>query len=77
MPYPAIASQYVIIHKHQLVGIGSHKLLPRSVWLYRSLFARNYKLELLMKQADITVADRKVIAAAMQREEETGAPASV
>lgn len=34
-----------------------------------------YKLELLMKQADITVADRKVIAAAMQREEETGAPA--
>lgn len=34
-----------------------------------------YKLELLMKQTGITVADRKVIAAAMQREEETGAPA--
>ena len=32
-----------------------------------------YKLELLMKQAGITVADRKVIAAAMNREEATGA----
>lgn len=35
-----------------------------------------YKLELLMKQAGITVADRKVIAAAMNREEATGAPAA-
>ena len=34
-----------------------------------------YKLELLMKQAGITVADRSVIAAAMKREEDTGAPA--
>ena len=34
-----------------------------------------YKLELLMKQAGVTVADRKVIAAAMEREERTGAPA--
>ncbi len=34
-----------------------------------------YKLELLMKQAGITIADRKVIAAAMQREEATGGPA--
>lgn len=34
-----------------------------------------YKLELLMKQAGITVGDRKVIAAAMEREEATGAPA--
>ena len=34
-----------------------------------------YKLELLMKQAGITVDDRRVIAAAMQREEATGAPA--
>ena len=34
-----------------------------------------YKLELLMKQAGISVADRKVIAAAAQREEETQAPA--
>ena len=34
-----------------------------------------YKLELLMKQAGVTVADRKVIAAAMDREESTGAPA--
>ena len=33
-----------------------------------------YKLELLMKQAGITVADRKVIAAAMNREEATGLP---
>ena len=35
-----------------------------------------YKLELLMKQAGITVADRKVIAAAMNREEATNAPAA-
>ena len=35
-----------------------------------------YKLELLMKQAGITVADRKVIAAAMNREEANGAPAA-
>ena len=35
-----------------------------------------YKLELLMKQAGITVADRKVIAAPMNREEATGAPAA-
>ena len=34
-----------------------------------------YKLELLMKQAGITVADRKVIAAAMNREEATPAAA--
>lgn len=34
-----------------------------------------YKLELLMKQAGISVADRKVIAAAMEREALTGAPA--
>ncbi|MGN0507560.1 MAG: DUF1846 domain-containing protein [Lachnospiraceae bacterium] len=34
-----------------------------------------YKLELLMKQAGISVADRKVIAAAKQREEDTKAPA--
>ena len=34
-----------------------------------------YKLEPLMKQAGVTVADRKVIAAAMDREESTGAPA--
>ena len=34
-----------------------------------------YKLELLMKQADISIADRKVIAAAKKRAEETGLPA--
>lgn len=34
-----------------------------------------YKLELLMKQADISVEDRKVIAAAKKRAEETGLPA--
>lgn len=34
-----------------------------------------YKLELLMKQADITVEDRKVIAAAKKRAQETGLPA--
>ncbi len=34
-----------------------------------------YKLELLMKQADITVENRKVIAAAKKRAEETGLPA--
>lgn len=33
-----------------------------------------YKLELLMKQAGVTIADRKVIAAAMDREALTGAP---
>lgn len=34
-----------------------------------------FKLELLMKQADITVEDRKVIAAAKKRAQETGLPA--
>lgn len=34
-----------------------------------------YKLELLMKQAQITVDDRKVVSAALAREEETGHPA--
>ncbi len=34
------------------------------------------KLELLMKQAGITVADRKVVAAANQKAEETGEPAA-
>lgn len=35
-----------------------------------------YKLELLMKQVNVTVDDRKVVAAALEREEETGAPAA-
>lgn len=35
-----------------------------------------YKLELLMKQVNVTVDDRKVVAAALKREEETGAPAA-
>lgn len=35
-----------------------------------------YKLELLMKQANVTVDDRRVVAAALAREEETGAPAA-
>lgn len=35
-----------------------------------------YKLELLMKQAGITTADRKVVNAALKREHETGAPAA-
>ena len=34
-----------------------------------------YKLELLMQQADITIEDRKVIAAAKKRAQETGLPA--
>ena len=34
------------------------------------------KLELLMKQANVTADDRKVIAAALKREQETGAPAA-
>lgn len=34
-----------------------------------------YKLELLMKQAGIRIEDRKVVAASMERESETGAPA--
>ena len=34
------------------------------------------RLELLMKQAGITVADRKVVAAANQKAEETGEPAA-
>ena len=34
------------------------------------------KLELLMKQAGVTVADRKVVAAANQKAEETGEPAA-
>ena len=34
------------------------------------------KLKLLMKQANVTPDDRKVIAAALKREEETGAPAA-
>jgi len=34
------------------------------------------KLELLMKQANVTVDDRKVVAAALEREKETGAPAA-
>lgn len=34
-----------------------------------------YKLELLMQQADITIENRKVIAAAKKRAEETGLPA--
>ncbi len=35
-----------------------------------------YKLELLMKQAGVSTADRKVAAAALKREEETGGPAA-
>ena len=34
------------------------------------------KLELLMKQANVTVDDRKVVSAALEREKETGAPAA-
>ena len=34
-----------------------------------------YKLQLLMKQAGLTINDRPVVKAAMQREEETGHPA--
>lgn len=35
-----------------------------------------YKLELLMKQAGVTTADRKVVEAALKREAETGGPAA-
>ncbi len=35
-----------------------------------------YKLELLMKQAGVTTADRKVVQAALKREQETNAPAA-
>lgn len=35
-----------------------------------------YKLELLMKQSNLTVADRKVVSAALVREETTGHPAA-
>ena len=35
-----------------------------------------YKIELLMKQAHATIEDRRVVAAALKREEETGGPAS-
>lgn len=35
-----------------------------------------YKIELLMKQAHISVDDRKVVAATLKRAEETGAPAA-
>ena len=35
-----------------------------------------YKLELLMNQAGVTAEDRKVVAAALKREEETGGPAA-
>ena len=35
-----------------------------------------YKLELLMNQAKVTTEDRKVVAVALQKEQETGAPAA-
>lgn len=35
-----------------------------------------FKLELLMKQANVTTEDRKVVAAALKKEEKTGAPAA-
>lgn len=35
-----------------------------------------FKLELLMKQANVTTEDRKVVAAALNKEEKTGAPAA-
>ena len=35
-----------------------------------------YKLELLMKQANVTTDDRKVVAVALAREQETNAPAT-
>ena len=35
-----------------------------------------YKIELLLKQAHVSKEDRKVVTAALQREEETGAPAA-
>ena len=35
-----------------------------------------YKIELLLKQAHVNIEDRKVVPAALQREEETGAPAA-
>lgn len=35
-----------------------------------------FKLELLMKQAGVTTEDRKVVAAALEKEEKTGAPAA-
>ena len=35
-----------------------------------------YKLELLMKQAEITIDDRRVVAAALEKEKQTGTPAA-
>ena len=35
-----------------------------------------YKLELLMNQAGVTTADRKVVAAALEKEQQTGGPAA-
>ena len=35
-----------------------------------------YKLELLMKQANVTTSDRKCVSAALEREEQTGGPAA-
>jgi uncharacterized protein (UPF0371 family) len=57
------------IIRRYYVGMCDHK---------KGLISENevLKLELLMKQANVTSADRKVIAAALKREAETGAPAA-
>jgi len=57
------------IIRRYYVGMCDHK---------KGLISENevLKLELLMKQANVTSEDRKVIAAALKREAETGAPAA-
>ena len=57
------------IIRRYYVGMCDHK---------KGLISENevLKLELLMKQANVTSEDRKVIAAALKRETETGAPAA-
>ena len=62
------ASKQEILRRYYAAqcGLKTGKVLEEEV----------YKLELLMNQAGITTADRKVVAAALEKEEKTGAPAA-
>ena len=62
------AAKNEIIRRYYIALCGARKGLVNSDEIY--------KLELMLKQAGVTTADRKVVAAALEREKETGAPAA-
>ena len=71
----AISDDEVCRHASRMEIIRRYYNAKCDVRMGRSEGAAVEKIELIMKQAGITVSDRKVVEVALKREEETGKPA--